>query len=118
MWDWFAPSGRQDVWETATEITFPKRLVQQTQSEEEMAHDFLTTLARNSSGDSLVSWDCQTNFPFAFSDNHSTLHGPFLFALWILSTFRINVASRDTQRQGVFPLNESSLKNKAASDGD
>ncbi|XP_054908019.1 disintegrin and metalloproteinase domain-containing protein 11-like [Poeciliopsis prolifica] len=50
LWDWFAPSGQLDNGET--EITYPKRLVQQIKSEEEMAHDFLDTRVKNSSGDS------------------------------------------------------------------
>ncbi|XP_020560791.2 disintegrin and metalloproteinase domain-containing protein 11 [Oryzias latipes] len=50
MWDWFAPPGRLDAGDS--EITFPKRLVQQIESEEEMAHDFLDTRVKNSSKDS------------------------------------------------------------------
>uniref|UniRef100_A0A3B3CSP9 ADAM metallopeptidase domain 11 n=1 Tax=Oryzias melastigma TaxID=30732 RepID=A0A3B3CSP9_ORYME len=47
MWDWFAPPGRLDAGDS--EITYPKRLVQQIESEEEMAHDFLDTRVKNSS---------------------------------------------------------------------
>lgn len=55
MWDWFAPVGRADSGDTATEIIYPKRLVQQIKSEEEMAHDYLGTRVKNSTGDTLVS---------------------------------------------------------------
>ncbi|MEQ2274782.1 Disintegrin and metalloproteinase domain-containing protein 11 [Xenotaenia resolanae] len=50
LWDWFAPSDQLDNGET--EITYPKRLVQQIRSEEEMAHGYLDTRVKNSSGDS------------------------------------------------------------------
>lgn len=53
MWDWFAPVGRADSGDTATEIIYPKRLVQQIKSEEEMAHDYLGTRVKNSTGDTL-----------------------------------------------------------------
>lgn len=53
MWDWFTPAGRAD---TATEITYPKQLLQQTESEEEMAHDQLDTRVKNNTGDSSVSF--------------------------------------------------------------
>uniref|UniRef100_A0A1A8K5W1 ADAM metallopeptidase domain 11 n=1 Tax=Nothobranchius kuhntae TaxID=321403 RepID=A0A1A8K5W1_NOTKU len=52
MWDWFLPSGRLDSGEAGTEITYPKRLVQRTESEEEMAHEHLDTRVKNSSRDS------------------------------------------------------------------
>ncbi|KAM3598449.1 uncharacterized protein V6R79_018102 [Siganus canaliculatus] len=51
MWDWFTPEGWLDSRETATEITHPKRLVQQIESEEEMAHHYLDTRVKNSSGE-------------------------------------------------------------------
>uniref|UniRef100_A0A3B4G0R5 Disintegrin and metalloproteinase domain-containing protein 11-like n=1 Tax=Pundamilia nyererei TaxID=303518 RepID=A0A3B4G0R5_9CICH len=53
MWDWFAPVGRAESGDTATEIIYPKRLVQQIKSEEEMAHDYLGTRVKNSTGDTL-----------------------------------------------------------------
>ncbi|MEQ2193498.1 hypothetical protein XENOCAPTIV_030756 [Xenoophorus captivus] len=53
LWDWFAPSDQLDNGET--EITYPKRLVQQIRSEEEMAHGYLDTRVKNSTGDSSVS---------------------------------------------------------------
>ncbi|XP_029912829.1 disintegrin and metalloproteinase domain-containing protein 11-like isoform X2 [Myripristis murdjan] len=52
MWDWFSPAGRPDSRDTATEVTYPKRLVQQIESEEEMAHEHLGTRVKNSTGDS------------------------------------------------------------------
>lgn len=55
MWDWFTPAGRPDIGDTATEVTYPKRLLQQIESEEEMAHEQLDTRVKNSTGDSLVS---------------------------------------------------------------
>lgn len=55
IWDWFAPAGQPDSEDTATKVTFPKRLVQQIESEEEMAHDHLDTRVNNSTGSSLVS---------------------------------------------------------------
>lgn len=56
-WDWFTPDGWPDGGDAsmATEITFPKRLVQQIKSEEEMAHERLDTRVKNGSGDSSVS---------------------------------------------------------------
>lgn len=56
-WDWFTPDGWPDSGgvSMATEITYPKRLVQQIKSEEEMAHERLDTRVRNGSGDSSVS---------------------------------------------------------------
>ncbi|TKS92224.1 Disintegrin and metalloproteinase domain-containing protein 11 [Collichthys lucidus] len=53
MWDWFTPAGQPDSGDTATKITYPKRLVQQIKSEEEMAHDHLDTRVKNSTGDIL-----------------------------------------------------------------
>ncbi|XP_051243739.1 disintegrin and metalloproteinase domain-containing protein 11-like isoform X1 [Dicentrarchus labrax] len=51
MWDWFTLAGRPGSGDTATKITYPKRLVQQIESEEEMAHDHLDTRVKNSTGD-------------------------------------------------------------------
>lgn len=77
MWDWFGPSGRLDHRETATEVAYPKRLVQQTESEEEMAHDYLNTRVRNGTGDGSVS--CyRSNFPSVPSQLITVL---FSFAL-------------------------------------
>lgn len=53
--DWFTPAGRPDGGDTATEVAYPKRLVQQIKSEEEMAHDHLDTRVKNSTGDTSVS---------------------------------------------------------------
>lgn len=61
MWDWFAPPGRLDAGDS--EITYPKRLVQQIESEEEMAHDFLDTRVKNSSRSSTVSFWISVNSP-------------------------------------------------------
>lgn len=55
MWDWFTPAGWTDGGDTATEFTYPKRLVQQIESEEEMAHDHLDTRVKNDTGDASVS---------------------------------------------------------------
>lgn len=54
MWDRFTPAGWADSGDTATEVTYPKRLVQQIESEEEMAHDHLDTRVKNSTGDTSV----------------------------------------------------------------
>lgn len=56
MWDRFTPVGRPDSRDTA--ITYPKRLVQQIELEEEMAHDYLDTRVKNSTGEASVS--CHT----------------------------------------------------------
>ncbi|KAM7371617.1 hypothetical protein PAMP_008835 [Pampus punctatissimus] len=55
MWDWFTPAGQPDDGDASTQVTYPKRLVQQIQSEEEMAHDFLDTRVKkkNATGDTL-----------------------------------------------------------------
>lgn len=55
MWDWFTPAGWADSGDAATEVTYPKRLVQQIESEEEMAHDHLDTRVKNGTGDTSVS---------------------------------------------------------------
>ncbi|XP_035511700.1 disintegrin and metalloproteinase domain-containing protein 11-like, partial [Morone saxatilis] len=53
MWDWFTLAVRPGSGDTATKITYPKRLVQQIESEEEMTHDHLDTRVKNSTGDTL-----------------------------------------------------------------
>lgn len=55
IWDWFTPAGRPNGEDATTEVTYPKRLVQQIRSEEEMAHGFLDTRVKNDTGDTLVS---------------------------------------------------------------
>lgn len=55
IWDWFTPVGRGDDRDTAAEITYPKRLVQQIESEEEMAHGHLDTRVKTSTGGTSVS---------------------------------------------------------------
>lgn len=55
IWDWFTPAGQSDSEDTASKIVYPKRLVQQIESEEEMAHDHLDTRVKNSTGNTLVS---------------------------------------------------------------
>lgn len=55
MWDWFTPVGWPDSRDAATEVTYPTRLVQQIKSEEEMAHDYLDTRVKNSTGEASVS---------------------------------------------------------------
>lgn len=56
IWDWFSPAGRADGGPAAAEVTYPKRLLQQIDSEEEMAHERLETRVKNSTGDTSVSW--------------------------------------------------------------
>ncbi|XP_029692453.1 disintegrin and metalloproteinase domain-containing protein 11-like isoform X1 [Takifugu rubripes] len=52
IWDWFTPAGWADGrGAAATEVTYPKRLVQQIDSAEEMAHDHLDTRVKNGTGD-------------------------------------------------------------------
>ncbi|XP_078017855.1 disintegrin and metalloproteinase domain-containing protein 11-like isoform X1 [Epinephelus lanceolatus] len=53
IWDWFTPAGQSDSGDTASKIVYPKRLVQQIESEEEMAHDHLDTRVKNSTGNTL-----------------------------------------------------------------
>lgn len=55
LWDWFTPAGQSGGGDTATEVTHPKRLVQQIESSEEMAHDHLDTRVKNSTRNTLVS---------------------------------------------------------------
>ncbi|CAB1431391.1 unnamed protein product [Pleuronectes platessa] len=59
MWGWFTPAGRPDSGDTAAEITHPKWLVQQTESEEEVAQDFFDTRVKNSTGDTRL-WQLST----------------------------------------------------------
>lgn len=54
LWDWFTPDSTAAA--AATEVTYPKRLVQQIDSVEEMAHDHLDTRVKNGTGDTSVSW--------------------------------------------------------------
>ena len=58
MWDWFPLVERGDGSDTAAEVTYPKRLLQQMKSGKEMAHGYLSTRAKNSSsgGDTSVSF--------------------------------------------------------------
>lgn len=58
MWDWFAPPGGPGGGDTAAadEVTRPRRLVQQIESEEETAHRHLDTRVKNSTADTLVSY--------------------------------------------------------------
>lgn len=57
IWDWFTPAGWADGrGAAATEVTYPKRLVQQIDSAEEIAHDHLDTRVKNGTGDTSVSW--------------------------------------------------------------
>lgn len=51
--DWFTPGGAAN--DGAAEVSFPKRLVQQIDSEEEMAHDHLDTRVKDGAGDASVS---------------------------------------------------------------
>ncbi|XP_035470639.2 disintegrin and metalloproteinase domain-containing protein 11-like isoform X1 [Scophthalmus maximus] len=55
MWDWFAPPGGPGGGDTAAadEVTRPRRLVQQIESEEETAHRHLDTRVKNSTADTL-----------------------------------------------------------------
>lgn len=47
VWDWFSLGRRRDGRDTSSEVTYPKRLVHQPQSEEEMAHGKLDTRVKN-----------------------------------------------------------------------
>ncbi|XP_028979635.1 disintegrin and metalloproteinase domain-containing protein 11 isoform X3 [Esox lucius] len=47
VWDWFSPKERGDGSENAAEVTYPKRLLQQMESEEEIAHSYLDTRVQN-----------------------------------------------------------------------
>nr|XP_020488246.1 disintegrin and metalloproteinase domain-containing protein 11-like isoform X1 [Labrus bergylta] len=51
VWDWFTPAGWSNSRDTASEIIYPKRMVQQIESEEEMAHEHLDTRVKNSTRD-------------------------------------------------------------------
>lgn len=55
-WEWFTPAGWAAGGPGAAEVTYPKRLVQQIDSEEETAHERLETRVKNSTGDTSVSW--------------------------------------------------------------
>lgn len=55
VWDWFAPARWAESGDTAAEVTYPKQLVQQIKSEEELAHDRLDTRAKNDSVEPSVS---------------------------------------------------------------
>lgn len=79
MWDWFTPAGQPDSGDTATKITYPKRLVQQIKSEEEMAHDHLDTRVKNSTGDSLVSCNQQQHPPLFPHRFHSHIPNSVYF---------------------------------------
>ncbi|XP_067088935.1 disintegrin and metalloproteinase domain-containing protein 11-like isoform X1 [Osmerus mordax] len=50
VWDWFPLVERGDGSDSAAEVTYPKRLLQQMKSGKEMAHGYLSTRAKNSSG--------------------------------------------------------------------
>ncbi|CAB1341670.1 unnamed protein product [Coregonus sp. 'balchen'] len=56
-WDWFSPEERGDSSDIAPEVTYPKRLVQQMESEEEMSHGYLDTRVKNTTGGTSVSID-------------------------------------------------------------
>ncbi|CAG13275.1 unnamed protein product [Tetraodon nigroviridis] len=56
VWDWFSPAGWAGGRSAAAEVTYPTRLVQQIDSEEETAHLHLETRVKNSTGDTSVSW--------------------------------------------------------------
>uniref|UniRef100_A0A8C7K9Y9 Peptidase M12B propeptide domain-containing protein n=1 Tax=Oncorhynchus kisutch TaxID=8019 RepID=A0A8C7K9Y9_ONCKI len=50
LWDWFSPEERGDSSDIAVEVAYPKRLVQQMESEEEMSHGYLDTRMKNTTG--------------------------------------------------------------------
>ncbi|XP_056144361.1 disintegrin and metalloproteinase domain-containing protein 11-like [Lampris incognitus] len=50
-WDWLAPPGLHDGGDTAAQVTYPERLVQRVESQEEMAHRHLDTRVKSSTGD-------------------------------------------------------------------
>lgn len=51
VWDWFSMGRRRDGTDTSSEVTYPKRLVHQPESEEEMAHGKLDTRVKNTTGE-------------------------------------------------------------------
>ncbi|CDQ90677.1 unnamed protein product [Oncorhynchus mykiss] len=57
LWDWFSPEERGDSSDIAAEVTYPKRLVQQMESKEEMSHGYLDTRVKNTTGGTSVSID-------------------------------------------------------------
>ncbi|XP_053707643.1 disintegrin and metalloproteinase domain-containing protein 11-like isoform X2 [Synchiropus splendidus] len=61
-WDWFSLAGRPGSSDSGTEVTYPKRLVQQIKSEEEMAHQYLGTRVKNSTGDTSPIHLAQSSF--------------------------------------------------------
>ncbi|XP_076000464.1 disintegrin and metalloproteinase domain-containing protein 11-like [Genypterus blacodes] len=60
--DWLDPAGPRDGGDAATEVAYPKRLLQQMESEEEVAHGFLDTRVKNGSGDASLVHLAQSCF--------------------------------------------------------
>ena len=55
VWEWFSTSaGRHDSSEPTGEITYPRRLVQQIESEEEIVRESLDTRVKNGTVEKLV----------------------------------------------------------------
>lgn len=50
MWDLFTPAGWAQGGDSAAEVAYPKRLVQQIESGEELEHDRLDTRAKGDGG--------------------------------------------------------------------
>lgn len=81
-WNWFTLPGWSENQDAPTEVTRPKRLVQQIESEEEMSHHHLDTRVKNSSVDTVVSeWWCS-------SDVSVCLEAEIFFFFYILSRVR------------------------------
>lgn len=57
LWDWFSPDERGDSSDIAAEVAYPKRLVQQMESEEEKSHGYLDTRVKNTTEGTSVSID-------------------------------------------------------------
>lgn len=51
-WDLFSPAGLAQTGDSAGEVAYPKRLVQQIESGEELEHDRLDTRAKGNGGGS------------------------------------------------------------------
>ncbi|KAK7940109.1 hypothetical protein WMY93_003435 [Mugilogobius chulae] len=62
VWDWFSLGRRRDSGDTSSEVTYPKRLVQHRETEEEMAHRRLDTRINNSSLDTSPVHLAQSSF--------------------------------------------------------
>ncbi|KAJ7992329.1 hypothetical protein DPEC_G00277400 [Dallia pectoralis] len=62
LWDRFPPRERGDAGETAAEVTRPRRLLRQIESEDEIAHSYLDTRVKKSTEDPSPLHLAQTSF--------------------------------------------------------